>query len=300
MYSIANLLEQGRMADAATVSAKLVDARGARAATLYPLSTRDSITRLDPLLPIALRSGDWPNVELLLSSANPPASLPNMQVLAKSLTAFAKGMQSVNKKDYESAQGHSTELDAQLWRISQQVDQEAAAAKSKPKDPATPVNETYPIDPNLPNLLKNLAIMSLELRAAILIPNGKFPEAELLFAQARREEQDLGYREPPAFIMPVAEQEAALMTAANRKPEAEKAWKKALEDRPNSGFPLFGLGVLAEQSGDATKTTAAYSEFLVAWKTADPQLPQIQHAQQWITAHPSQALASLHPLNVKD
>ena len=292
MYSIANLLEQGRMTDAAQVSSKLIDARGVRADTLYPWSTRDSITRLNPLLPIALRTGDWPRVESLLASANPPASLPNLQLLAISLTEFAQGMQSVSQKDLESAQKHSTELDAKLWRISKQVDQEAAAAKTKPKETSAPSNQAQPIDQSLPTMLKNLSILSLELRAAILIPSGKITEAKALFEQASREEQELGYHEPPAFIQPVAEQEAEFLTAANQNAEAEKAWKQALEDRPKSGFPLYGLAVLAEQSGETAKTSAAYSEFLTAWKTADPQLPQIQHAQQWMMAHPNQALAS--------
>ena len=295
MYSIANLLEQGRMTTAATVSSKLVDARGARAATLYPWSPRDSISRLNPLLPVALRSGDWAQVESLLASAKPPAALPNLQLLATSLTAFAQGMQSVSSKDTQAAQKNSAELDAQLWRISQQVDQEDAVkrdkSKDKPKEPATPVNQAQPTDSNLSAVLKNLAIMSLELRAAILISSGKTSDAEALFAQARREEQDLGYREPPAFIQPVAEQEAEFLTAAGQKAEAEKAWKQALEDRPKSGFPLYGLAILAEQSGDTAKTSAAYNEFLSAWKTADPQLPQMQHAQQWMIAHPNQALA---------
>ena len=300
MYSIANLLEQGRMTQAAQVSGHLVEARGARASTLYPWSTRDSITRLNPLLPIALRTGDWPHVESLLATANPPSSLPNLQSLAASLTAFAQGMQSVSRKDLEAAQKHSAELDAQLWRISQQVDQQAAEEKAKDekakdqksKDPTKPANETQPIDPNLPATLKNLAILSLELRAAILIPSGKVPEAETLFTQARREETELGYREPPAFIQPVAELEAEFLTAAHQNAEAEKAWKQALKDRPNSGFPLYGLAQLAEQSGDTAKTSAAYEQFLAAWKTADPESPQIQHAQQWVIAHPNQSLAS--------
>jgi hypothetical protein len=292
MYSIANLLEQGRMTDAAQVSAKLIDARGARASTLYPWSTRDSITRLNPLLPVALRTGDWPRVESLLETANPTASLPNLQLLATSLTAFAQGMQSITQKDLESAQQHSTELDAQLWRISKQADQEAAAEKIKPKETGAPANQPQPTDPSLPTMLKNLSILSLELRASILIDTAKIPEAKVLFEQARREEQDLGYHEPPAFIQPVAEQEAEFLTAAKQNTEAEKSWKQALEDRPKSGFPLYGLAVLAEQSGDTAKTSAAYNEFLTAWKTADPQLPQIQHAQQWMMAHPNQALAS--------
>jgi hypothetical protein len=297
MYSIANLLEQGRMAQAAATSAKLIDARGARASTLYPWSTRDSITRLNPLLPIALRTGDWPHVESLLATAKPPATLPNLQSLAAALTAFAQGMQSLSRKDLESAQKHSTELDAQLWRISQQLDQQNADEKAKndkdkSKEPAKPANQTQPIDPNLPATLKNLAVLSLELRAATLVVNGKIPEAEALFTQARREETELGYREPPAFVQPVAELEAEFLTAANQKAEAEKAWKQALEDRPNSGFPLYGLAELAEQSGDTAKTSAAYDQFLAAWKAADPQSPQIQHAQQWFIAHPKQSLAS--------
>jgi len=295
MYSIANLLEQGRMEQAAQMSAKLTHAHGTRAASLYPWSTRDSITRLNPMLPLALRAGDWPGVEHLLAGAHPPASLPNLTLLSTSLNAFAGGMKNVQANDLESAKKQSTELDAQLWHLSQQIDEQAAADKKKPKDDTKPSNQIQPVDPTAGVMLKNLAIMSLELRAAILISDGKIAEAESLFAQARREETELGYHEPPAFIRPVAEQEAELLAAAGKPAEAEKAWKQALEDRPKSGYPLYGLAELAEKSGDNSKTTAAYNEFLSAWKSADPALPQIQHAKQWLTAHPSTALASLAP-----
>jgi tetratricopeptide (TPR) repeat protein len=206
-------------------------------------------------------------------------------------------MQGVSQKDYDSAQRYSTELDAQLWRLSQQMDDQTAAKKAKaakddPKATAQPVNKAQPTDQHLPTMIKNLAIMSLELRASILIHEGKITDAEALFAQAHREEHDLGYHEPPAFIQPVAELQAQLLASAGKSTEAEKAWKQALEDRPKSGFPLYGLAELSEQSNDTAKTSAAYNEFLAAWKTADPTLPQIQHAQQWIVAHPNQALAS--------
>jgi len=294
MYSIANLLESGRMEQAAIMSAKLTHARGIRASSIYPWSTRDSITRLNPLLPLALRTSNWHEVETLLATANPPASLPNLGLLSTSLNAYAQGMLSVESKDYPAAQKHSAELDAQLWRLSQQIDEQTAADKKKPSESADkkqPTNQKQPTDQTAGAMLKNLAIMSLELRAAILIPTGKIPDAEALFAQARREETELGYHEPPAFIRPVAEQEAELLIAAGKTAEAEKAWKQALEDRPKSGFPLYGLAQLAEKSGDNAKATSAYNEFLTAWKTADPQLPEIQHAQQWLIAHPDTALA---------
>jgi tetratricopeptide (TPR) repeat protein len=228
------------------------------------------------------------------STAQVPAQFPNLQILATSLTAFAQGMKSLDEKDLDAAQKHSTELDAQLWRATQKLNEQSEADKKKSDKPADakPANQVAPTDPNLDAMVKNLAILSLELRAAILIPSGKIPEAEALFTQARKQETDLGYREPPAFIMPVAEQEAELLTAAGQTESAAKAWQKALEDRPNSGFPLYGLAKIAEKSGDVSKTTDAYTKFVTAWKNADLNSPKIEEAKAWLAAHPSTALAS--------
>jgi tetratricopeptide (TPR) repeat protein len=296
MYSIANLLEAGRITQATTVSAKLTVARGQRGPTLYTNSTRDSISRLNPLLPVALRSGDWPRVQSLLASTNPAAAFPNLNTLASALKSFASGMDSAEHKNLEAARQDSANLDAQLWRASQQMEDESAKDAKKTTDAAAksadtkPTNKVQPTDPNLPSMLKNLAILSLELRAAILIKDGKIAEAKPLFDQARRQEQDLGYREPPAFIQPVAEQEAELLMAAGETADAEKAWKQALADRPNSGFPLYGLALVAEKTGNTTQTSAAFNQFLSAWKTADPELPQIAHAHQWLSEHQSPAM----------
>jgi tetratricopeptide (TPR) repeat protein len=296
MYSIANLLEAGRITQATTVSAKLTVARGQRASTLYTGSTRDSISRLNPLLPVALRSGDWPRVQSLLGSANPAAAFPNLNTLASTLKSFASGMDSAEHKNLEAARQDSANLDAQLWRASQQMEDKSAKDAKKTTDTAAkttdakPANKVQPTDPNLPSMVKNLAILSLELRAAILIKNGKIAEAKPLFDQARRQEQDLGYREPPAFIQPVAEQEAELLMAAGETADAETAWKQALADRPNSGFPLYGLALIAEKTGNTTQTAGAFNQFLSAWKTADPELPQIAHAHQWLSEHQSPAM----------
>jgi tetratricopeptide (TPR) repeat protein len=291
MYSIANLLEAGRQTDAAAASRKLTAARGARAATLYPWSTRDSISRLSPLLPIALRKADWEQVVFLSSHAETPANLPHLKQLATALTDYASGMTLVNFKDLEGANRRSNDLDAVLWRLSHQIEQEAADAKEKEKD-QKPENKAQPVDPNGPAMLKNLSILSLELRGAILISDKKVSEGEALFDQARHEETKLGYREPPAFIRPVAEQEAELLIAAEQWDKAEAALKQALIDRPNSGYPLFGLAQVAELSGTTEKTRAAFTEFLKAWKDADANLPQVVHAQGWLTEHPDRALAS--------
>lgn len=55
MYAIANKLEEGKFRDATALSMKLTGARGELDTTLYTYASRDSISRLNPLLPVALR-----------------------------------------------------------------------------------------------------------------------------------------------------------------------------------------------------------------------------------------------------
>ena len=59
MYGVANLMEEGKLQEATTLSGKLSGGRGQLAETLYSGSPRDGISRLDPQLPVALRTGDW-------------------------------------------------------------------------------------------------------------------------------------------------------------------------------------------------------------------------------------------------
>jgi tetratricopeptide (TPR) repeat protein len=138
-------------------------------------------------------------------------------------------------------------------------------------------------------LLSNLSIMSLELRAAVLVEKKQNAKAKELFAQAAKEEKDLGYHEPPAYVRPAAESEAAAFLAASDWSEAQSAYKQALTERPRSGFPLYGIALTTEISGNAAAATAAYNDFLSAWKSADPTLPQIAHARNYVAAHPTVA-----------
>jgi tetratricopeptide (TPR) repeat protein len=282
MYSIANLLEAGQLQEAAQVSAKLGKARGHLEDTLYPWSPRDAIARLNPALPVALRTADWARVVELVNAANLSQEMPHMEFLAGGLSQFALGMQSVEAHEPDVAERHSVLLDSSLWRMSEQIkDQEA-----KEKKAAKPTgNQSMSPDPLPQPLLKMLSIMSLELRASMLATQDNVPEAEKLFAAALREEKELGYREPPFYIRPVAESEAAAMMTAGKWPEAEAAFQKALAERPNSGFALYGIAQVKEKTRDAGATAVAYKQFLSAWKTADPGLPEMQHAQQWMSQH---------------
>jgi hypothetical protein len=297
MYAIANLMEQGQLTEATALSAKLKDARGQLEATLYPWSPRDSITRLDPRLPVALRAGDWSGaLELLKASATPPAPLSNLAFLQRALTDFTSGMQALDADEITHAEESSQRLDSELWRISSRISSEEKAtedAKSKDKkskDTGVPTMQLMP-DANAKQLINNVSIMSLELRAGLLMANKQIEEAKKLYKQAAREEKELGYREPPGYIRPVAETEAAAMLKAAAWTDAKTAYEKALVDRPKSGFALYGVALSSERSGDLKSASTQYTEFVATWKDADQTLPQLTHARAFLAEHATSTAA---------
>jgi tetratricopeptide (TPR) repeat protein len=155
---------------------------------------------------------------------------------------------------------------------------------AKKSDAAPPKLELMP-DAMPKPLVSNLSIMSLELRAGLLMAKKQNAEAKELYVQAAQEVKALGYHEPPAYVRPVAETEAAAFMAASDWAAAKAAYKEALAERPRSGFPLYGIAMASEQSGDTTAATASYADFLSAWKSADPSLPQLAHARDYLASH---------------
>ena len=292
MYAIANLLEAGQLDEATALSVKLGNARGQLENTLYPWSTRDAISRLDSRLPVALRAADWKSASQFLQSSNPPDSLTNLQLLKRQLSSFAEGMQSLDDHSLAQAETASAAFDAELQKANAHFkEQQAKDKKQKNKNNADATPPKLPLMPDVYTkpLLSNLSIMSLELRAAVLVEKKQIEEAKKLFAQAAKEEKDLGYHEPPAYVRPAAEAEAAAFLSVSDWSSAQSAYKQALADRPRSGFPLFGIALATEKSGDTTAASAAYNDFLSAWKAADPTLPQLAHARDYVSAHPTVA-----------
>ena len=285
MYSIANLMEQGKMQQATLLSAKLSGARGKFGPTLYTQSPRDGMTRLDPELPIALRSGDWEAVLHMLKDTRPDAKLENLAFLAGQLKEFAVGMQfaqsGIRTGDVAAAQAASQDLDAQLWRISQRVHDEPAPKKPTLTAPAMAV--VMP-DAKAPPLLSNLSVMSLELRATILVAQKRLPEAKSLFDQAAREEEKLGYAEPPRYVRPVGETEGAALLRAGDAAGAHAAYAAALKERPNSGFGLYGMAQASEAAGDTATALKEYTRFLAAWKNSDADRSELTHARAYVAA----------------
>jgi tetratricopeptide (TPR) repeat protein len=199
------------------------------------------------------------------------------------------GMQALDQHDLSHAEEASAHFDAELWRISNRVKDEAAAKvkeekNKKTEDVAPPKIEVMP-DALPEPLLNNLSVMSLELRAGLLMAKKLNEDAKKLYAQAAREEKALGYREPPAYIRPVGETEAAAFLAAGDWTAAKAAYNEALVERPRSGFPLYGIALTNEQAGDVSSAAAGYTDFLAAWKSADSDLPRVAHARSYLASH---------------
>jgi tetratricopeptide (TPR) repeat protein len=286
MYAIANLMEEGKLKQATALSSKLTGARGVLESTLYTYSARDSISRLDPRLPVALRTADWAQVSELLKAGALPAGQPNLAFLARQLVGFAAGMQAIQARALAMAEESSVRFDAELWRMSQMSRNAAPMQATDGNKPAAgPPKLQLMSDALLQPLLSSLSVMSLELRASLLTAQGQIAEARNLFSQAEQAEKALGYHEPPNYIRPVGETEAAAMMAAGDWMAARTAYEQALGERPRSGLVLYGIAMCSEKAGDSQAAAKGYTDFLAAWKDADPGLAQVTHAQTYIAGH---------------
>jgi tetratricopeptide (TPR) repeat protein len=289
MYGVANLLEEGKLQDAVTLSRKLPGGRGEMAQSLYIGVPRDGMARLAEQLPVALRLGDWAGVRKMAEESKPDARFENLNLLAGQLTEFSGGMLAVENGDTAGAQVSSLRLDAALWRMWQVVKE---APRKKQSVSGGPVIVAVMPDAMPGPLVGNLSVMSLELRASILASQKQLAEAKAMFARAAREEKDLGYREPPIFVRPVGETEGAALMRAGDFAGAHDAYAAALVERPKSGFGLYGMARSSEAAGNAMRARTEYAEFLAAWKNADSGLPELAHAREYMVGE--KVLAKAH------
>jgi len=256
------------------------------------------MARISRRLPVALRVGDWDTVLTLLDQA-PVADgdkMSNLRFLASELRDFATGMRALDRNEVAEAQAASVRMDAGLWREQQdQAELAKASAKAKldaagkaQKSEAEKKDDapTVPIMPDALSgpLISSLSVASLELRAGVLAVQGKLDAAKKLYAEATKKEKDLGYHEPPFYIRPVSETEAATLLQVKDYPGAKSAYEAALIERPDSGFELYGLARVKELSGDAAGARVSYQTFLKAWPAADANLPEVTHAREVLGA----------------
>ena len=135
-------------------------------------------------------------------------------------------------------------------------------------------------------------VAAQELHAALLMAQGKAVDADAAFAKATEAESALGYREPPYYIRPVSETRGDSLMRAKRYADAKKVYQAALMERPNSGFPLYGIAQADVAAGDQGAASADFAALLSAWKNADAALPQIAAAKAWVDQHSASTVAA--------
>jgi len=179
------------------------------------------------------------------------------------LMAYARGMQALENGDLTGADRASEQLDALLFRTSEE------RAEDKQKGLQR-------------NVGRVLSVASFELRGNVASRRDHFEEARGLLKTAVEKEREMGYSEPPGYSRPALESLGYAAIRAGQWDEAREAFKQVLEERPKSGFGLYGIALAYEKQGDREKAAQAYRDFLDAWKNADADLPRVQAARTFL------------------
>lgn len=272
MYLIADLMEAGRIGEAMKISEKLTKARGEVGPTLYRQTPRDGLSRLDVGLPVYLRAGVWESATRALEKSSPDPSLKNMVELRDAMLDYARGMTALEHGDSKAAATATDALDA--WVKTKPVvppdEMPGMAAMSTSKDAMAMPVYSY------------LDVAALELRASVLLAEGRGVESDAMFKKAADAEKELGYREPPFYIRPVEEARGDALLRAKRYDEAKQAYEAALKQRPDSGFALYGVAQADAAANRRSEATRDYARLLQVWAKADADLPQLRSARVWM------------------
>jgi len=191
--------------------------------------------------------------------------------LRVSILDYTRGMVALEEGDAKVAEKAADDLDTRL--------------KDKPVEP---MNDAMAMSPTAKDVMAGqtvhsfLDIAAMELRASVLEAEGRGVESDVMFTKAANAQRALGYREPPTYIRPVGETRGDALMRARRYEEAKKAYEAALTERPNSGFPLFGIAQADEALKQTRETTADYAKLMRVWAQADADLPQLKAARAWM------------------
>ena len=87
---------------------------------------------------------------------------------------------------------------------------------------------------------------------------------------------------PPSLIKPSHEFMGEILLSAGRPKEAAEQFGVALLRQPNRARSLLGIARANAKSGDTKAAVEAYSKLVRQWNQADPELPELREAQDYL------------------
>lgn len=190
---------------------------------------------------VQLRFNRWDEI---LKSAEPSPEMP----ITNALWHYARGVALAGKGQIAEAQKEREVL--------------ARLSKSMPGD--------TPFGLNTANSVLKIAEPSLDARIAAAKGDHKLAVEHWRKAVAAHD--DLNYDEPPGWYYPTRESLGAALLISGNATEAEKVFRKDLEENPHNGRSLFGLAESLKKQGKQQAAQKAQKEFEAAWKNATSKL----------------------------
>jgi tetratricopeptide (TPR) repeat protein len=126
-------------------------------------------------------------------------------------------------------------------------------------------------------------IWNLQIAALKLLINGDHSQAIHMLDQATSLEESLPPPSgPPDLIKPTHELYGEILLGIDRPKDAQQQFERSLFWHPNRTRSLLGLARAAAQLGDLHAARQAYATFLNIWNHADPDLPELLEAKQFL------------------
>lgn len=137
---------------------------------------------------------------------------------------------------------------------------------------------------NLPSPEPSISgIWALQLDALNYLVGGNQAEALKLLNQAVVMEDRLPPPSgPPDLLKPTHELYGEILLFLNKPEEAQRHFKRTLLWHTNRARSLLGLGRAASQTGNLDTARYAYGTLVLIWDQADPELPELQEAKEFL------------------
>lgn len=234
-HNVHFLLESARMAgDADTAIA---------AAEKLPKVTSDEVSEAIPWVQLIeaapyFAHAQFSDPKTTLGLPDPGDQLPYL----KAMWHYARGVASAARGDQQAAR----------------AEQQAIAAIAEKTDFSGMVEAGVPT----PDLLE---IAQLVIAGRMAQAREDYDAAATAFREAVQLQDDLPYTEPPHWYYPVRQSLGATLLQLGQPDEAERAFRKALEQFPNNAWALYGLREALKAQGNTDAVAEVDQRLETAW-----------------------------------